>query len=245
MAWILLYTLLVLLFFVAASIAKMFGTRILPNNRYLNIAKFIFSFPILFFWGKYVMIDSFPIITKLSAKPDHYQSVQLINKSKHIQSYFLLYKPFLKNHWKTIYPLNTDVNYSRIIEVPPKTDIKLLLPVDTNQFNRISIHSIGKKNVFPYYSMIIDVPTLPVALINDDFVANTKHKFILKNQIEDWIRLSMNFTMLFGFIFLMFHTKYTNKIRYLWLLPNLIFATGFGLLTYYDILFLLKIYLIL
>lgn len=223
----------------------MFGTRILPNNRYLNIAKFLFAFPIIFFWGYFVLMDTFPLFSKIINKPDHYQSVQLINKSKQIQSYFLLYKPFLKNHWKTIYPINTSINYSRIIEVPPQTDIKLLLPIDNNQYNRVSIHKIGKKNVFPYYSIIFDVPTLPVVLYNDDFTANTKHKFILKNQIEDWIRLSMNFTMFFGIIFLIFHIKYSNKIRYLWFLPNLIFATGFGILTYYDILFLLKIYLIL
>jgi len=245
LAWILLYTFLVLLFFVITSITKIFGTRILPYNRYLNIVKFLFVFPIIFFWGYFVMMDTFPQLSKITNKPDHYQSVQLINKSKQIQSYFLLYKPYLKNHWKTLYPVNTYVNYSRLIEVPPQSDVKLLLPVNTNHFNKISIHSIGKKNVFPYYSMIIDVPTLPVVLFNDDFTANTKHKFILKNQIEDWIRLSMNLTMFFAFIFLMLHIKYTNKIRFLWFIPNIIFATAFGILTYYDILFLLKIYLIL
>lgn len=191
------------------------------------------------------MIDTFPLLTKIASKPDHYQSIDLVNKSKQIHSYFMLYKPILKNHWKSIYPLNTSINYSRIIELPPQSEIKLLLPVDTNHFNRISIHSIGKKNVFPYYSIIINVPTLPVVLFNDDFIANPKHKFILKNQIEDWIRLSLNLTMFFSTIFIMLHIKYTKKLTYLWFLPNLIFAGGFGVLIYYDILFLLKIYLIL
>lgn len=174
-------------------------------------------------------------------RPDKFQHVRIINDTKFDQKFIALKKHYLRNHWKLINNLNSHLNYSSFINVPAGKHLDLLFEVDTNLFSRIAICKITKSTEFPYYSIIFQVPDLKILFFTSEFKPNNKNRIILKDTFEDWMRLTLNLTLLFITIFGILHMQIQHKIKYLlYGLLGIIVASA-SFLLFNDIMFLLQI----
>lgn len=242
MAWLLLYLFLLKLFFVTSIILKIFKTKLFTQNKIIIILKILFIFPFLFLYSTSNFLTLFPDVQKVVAKPKQFQHIRIINDTKIKHSFLVLKKHYLKSNWKFVTDLNTHINYSKIIDVTPYKKIDLLFPVDTNEFNRISICKITKSNDYPLHSLILEVPDNKYILFASEFNPNKKNKIIFKDQFEDWVWFAYNITFLLLCIFIIFHLPIKGKVKFLYYVLLIIISLGIGFVIYNDVFYLLKIY---
>lgn len=221
---------------------KLFKTKFINQSTIVIVLKVVFILPFFFFYTTYNLVNILPDIKKIIDKPKNYQHIRIINDTKTNQSYIVLKKVYLRNHWKICFNLNNHVNYSPILHISPKQHIDLLFEVNTNEFNRLAISKITYSKNFPYHSIFVEVPDLKIILFASEFQFNAKGRIIMKDYFEDWIRFTQNIVLFFLLIFAIFHLQIGNKMKYLYYSILIILTLGIGFILYNDIFYLLKIY---
>jgi len=242
LAWLFFYIFLLIIFLLGSIILKLFKKKLITQSKIIVFLKVAFVAPFLFFYVSSNILDIFPDLKKIVAKPSKYQHINIVNDTKLEHSFLVLKKPYLKSEWKLCNNLNTHINYTKIININPKQTMHLLFEVDTNEFNRIAICKITKSIDFPHHSIFIQVPDLKYILFTSEFVKNSKSKIIRKNYLEDWLSFSYNLTFLLLLVFVILHFSIQSKWNYFIIPVLVLISIAIGFLVYNDIIYFLKIY---
>lgn len=246
MAWIFIYTILVLIFFLTISLLKIFGTSIFQQSKKLTIIKTLFVLPFFIYYIIFISTFLFPDVYKLFNKPKNWQTIRIVNDTKIPQTYLFLKKNYFDNHWQRIFDLNQKINISVEYSVQPSKQKTFYFNIDTTEFCKIAVINFNTKNDFPQKAFITNVPDLPIIFFSAEFERKIINSVILRDSFKDYYDLSIFVTGFLGFLFFVFniHNKFQGKlflkiILYLLVLIN-IAASGF--LSYKFLMYLIKFY---
>lgn len=246
MAWIFIYIILILIFFLTTIVLKIFGTSIFQQSKKLTIFKVIFILPFFLYYLGFISTFTFTDIYKLFNKPKQWQTVRIINDTKTTQTYIFLKKLYFDNHWQRLIDLNQKINYNIEYKIQPKQQRTFYLSVDTTESCKIAVINFNSKSDFPQKAFILNVPDLPIIFFSGEFKRQIINSVILRDAFKDYFDLFLIFTSFIGTLLFLFniHNLFEGKLvlklfLYFLLVINLSYS---GFLTYKFIIHLIKFY---